>query len=60
MKIFVSKNNVSVVELKGVDELHVSHWKNLVVTFLNYESKPFSRCFNPGEWDSIIINKRVR
>lgn len=60
MKIFVSKHGVNVRELKGVDELHVSHWKNLVITFLNHQSKPFSECFDPNDWDSVIINKRAR
>lgn len=58
MKIFVSKNGAQVHELKDVDELHISHWKNLVVTYLNFQTKPFAKCFLPNEWDTIIINKK--
>jgi hypothetical protein len=58
MKIFVSKNGAQVHELKDVDELHISHWKNLVVTYLNFQTNPFAKCFLPNEWDTIIINKK--
>lgn len=58
MKIFISKNGDRLHELKEVDELHVSHWKNLVVTYLNFQTKPFAKCFTANEWDTIIINKK--
>ena len=60
MKIFISKTGALVHELKGVDEVQISHWKNLVITFLNYQNKPFNKCFEPAEWDSVIINRRVK
>jgi len=59
MKIFISKNGDRVHEIKVADEIHVSHWKHLVITYLNFETKPFSKCFAPEEWDTIIINKKV-
>lgn len=59
MKIFVSKNGEKVNEINSGDELHISCWKHCIITFLNFESKPFSKCFEPGEWDTIIINKKV-
>jgi len=60
MRIFISKDGVKVHELREVDELHVSHWKNLVVTFLNFQTKPFAKCYLPEEWDTIIINKKEK
>jgi len=59
MKIFISRNEKVVVEVKRVEELHISKWKNVVITYLNFETKPFNRCFAPEEWDSIIINKKA-
>ena len=59
MRIYVSKDGERVHEIKGSDEIHISHWRHLVITYLNFETKPFSKCFAPGEWDTIIINKKV-
>lgn len=59
MKIFVCKDNVRVHEIKDCEEVHISHWKNLVITYLNFETKPFSKVFNPGDWDTLIINKKL-
>ena len=59
MKVFVSRDKKAVIELKQVEELHLSKWKNVVITYLNFETKPFSRCFTPEEWDTIIINKKA-
>lgn len=57
MKIFILRNKKEVNELSSVEELHVSNWKNVVITYLNFETKHFSQTFNPEEWDMIIINK---
>ncbi len=59
MKVFISRDKKAVIELKQVEELHVSKWKNVVITYLNFETKPFSKCFAPEEWDTIIINKKA-
>ena len=59
MRIFISKNGDKVHEIKCGDEIHISHWKHLVITYLNFETKPFSKCFEPDEWDTVIINKKV-
>lgn len=59
MKVFISRDKKAVVELTGVEELHISKWKNIVVTYLNFQTKPFNKSFTPEEWDSIIINKKV-
>lgn len=59
MKVFISRDKKAVIELTGVEELHISKWKNVVVTYLNFQTKPFSKTFTPEEWDSIIINKKA-
>jgi hypothetical protein len=59
MRVYVSKDGVKTLELKSCEELHISCWKHAIVTYLNFESKPFSKCFTPSEWDTIIINKKV-
>jgi len=59
MRIYISKDGEKVHEVKECSELHVSHWKFLVITYLNFQTKPFNQCFNPHEWDTIIINKKV-
>lgn len=59
MKVFISRDKKAVIELKGVEELHISKWKNIVVTYLNFQTKAFNKSFTPEEWDSIIINKKV-
>lgn len=59
MRIYISKDGEKVFEMMKVDELHISHWKHLVVTYLNFQTKPFSKCFVPDKWDTIIINKKV-
>lgn len=59
MKIFICKDKKRVKELTQVEELHISKWKNIVVTYLNFQTKPFSKSFTPEEWDSVIINKKV-
>jgi len=59
MRIFISKDGDKVHEIKDGDEIHVSHWKHLIITYLNFETKPFSKCIEPEEWDTIIINKKV-
>lgn len=60
MRIYISKDGAKVHEFASFDELHVSHWKNLVVTYLNFQTKPFAKCYTPDEWDTIIINKKVK
>ena len=59
MRIYISKDGEQVHEIKVADEFHVSHWKHLVITYLNFQTKPFSKCLTPGEWDTIIVNKKV-
>lgn len=59
MKIFISLDGHSIRELRKVDEVQVNHSKNLVITYLNFQTKPFSECFAPEAWDTIIINKKA-
>lgn len=59
MRIFISKDGEKVHEIKVADEIHISHWKHCVITYLNFQTKPFSQCFAPDVWDTIIINKKA-
>lgn len=60
MRIYISKDGVKTHEIRGGEELHISCWKHAIITYLNFETKPFSRCFEPHEWDTIIINKKEK
>ena len=59
MKIFISKDGKLVHEYRGVDELHISRCKNVVITYLDIITKPFSKDINALDWDTIIINKKT-
>ena len=60
MRIFISKDGDKIHEVAHCSELNISRWKHLVITYLNFQTKPFSKCFEPHEWDTVIINKKVK